>query len=127
MADETRVSIDGMHCDHCEVTVGAALTEAGLSDVSVDWRRGEAFGIADSKFSAQDATDGVARSLLRRKETSPAVNERKPGVGPCHPHGRSHPDHSSCSGGCPLFLNRCVHAAVVGASPGFSSFAGLVS
>ncbi len=61
MADEMKVSIDGMHCDHCEVTVGAALTEAGLSDVSVDWRRGEALGIADSKFSAQDATDGVAK------------------------------------------------------------------
>jgi mercuric reductase len=61
MADEIRVSIDGMHCDHCEVTVGAALERAGLDEVHVDWRRGEAFGTADSKFSAQDATDGVAK------------------------------------------------------------------
>ena len=61
MSEQAKVLIEGMHCDHCEVTVGAALTEAGLSDVSVDWRRGEAVGIADSKFSAGDARDGVAK------------------------------------------------------------------
>ncbi len=61
MSSDAKVLIEGMHCDHCQVTVGAALTEAGLSDVSVDWRRGEAFGVADSKFSAQDAKDGVAK------------------------------------------------------------------
>lgn len=61
MSREAKVLIDGMHCDHCEVTVGAALTEAGLTDVSVDWRRGEAVGIADSNFSADDAKDGVAK------------------------------------------------------------------
>ena len=61
MSELAKVLIEGMHCDHCEVTVGAALTEAGLSDVRVDWRRGEAVGIADSKFSAGDARDGVAK------------------------------------------------------------------
>ena len=61
MSEPAKVLIEGMHCDHCEVTVGAALTEAGLSDVSVDWRRGEAVGMADAKFSAQEATDGVAK------------------------------------------------------------------
>ncbi len=61
MSDQAKVLIEGMHCDHCEVTVGAALTEAGLSDVSVDWRRGEAVGIADAGFSAQDASDEVAK------------------------------------------------------------------
>ncbi len=61
MSGEAKVLIEGMHCDHCEVTVGAALTEAGLTDVSVDWRRGEAVGMADPKFSAQEARDGVAK------------------------------------------------------------------
>jgi len=61
VSGEAKVLIEGMHCDHCEVTVGAALTEAGLTDVSVDWRRGEAVGMADPKFSAQEARDGVAK------------------------------------------------------------------
>ena len=30
--------------------------------------------------------------LLRRKEEASALDERKPGVEPCYPHGRRHPD-----------------------------------
>jgi len=60
VSEQAKISIEGMHCDNCEVTVGAALTDAGLAGVSVDWRRGEAVGMLGSKFSAQDAEDRVA-------------------------------------------------------------------
>lgn len=60
MTDEVKVSIDGMHCDHCEVTVGAALERAGLDQVRVDWRRGEASGTPGASFSAERASKEVA-------------------------------------------------------------------
>ena len=59
MTDEVKVSIEGMHCDHCEVTVSAALERAGLDQVRVDWRRGEASGTADASFSAERASREV--------------------------------------------------------------------
>ncbi|MFQ5523792.1 MAG: mercury(II) reductase [Acidimicrobiia bacterium] len=61
MSDQVKVTIQGMHCDHCEVTVGAALKEAGLSQVDVDWRRGEAVGLAGSDFSVEKASEEVAK------------------------------------------------------------------
>lgn len=33
-----RLSIDERHCDHCEVTVRAALERAGPDEARVDWR-----------------------------------------------------------------------------------------
>lgn len=60
MTDEVKVSIEGMHCDHCEVTVGAALERAGLDQVRVDWRRGEASGTPGASFSAERASEEVA-------------------------------------------------------------------
>lgn len=59
MADQVKVSIDGMHCDHCEVTVRAALERAGLADVRVDWRRGQAFGMPGALFSSDRAGEEV--------------------------------------------------------------------
>ncbi|MCH7846156.1 MAG: FAD-dependent oxidoreductase, partial [Acidobacteria bacterium] len=60
MADQMKLSIEGMHCDHCEVTVGAALERAGLDAVRVDWRRGEATGTPGATFSTDRAGDEVA-------------------------------------------------------------------
>jgi mercuric reductase len=60
MANEVKLSIDGMHCDQCEVTVGAALERAGLDEVRVDWRRDAATGTPSASFSAQRAGDEVA-------------------------------------------------------------------
>lgn len=59
MADEVKLSIEGMHCDHCEITVGAALERAGLQQVTVDWRRGEATGTPSATFSGERASDEV--------------------------------------------------------------------
>ena len=61
MADQVRLSIEGMHCDHCDVTVGAALERAGLDEVRVDWRRGEAIGTPGASFSAERAGDEVSQ------------------------------------------------------------------
>ncbi len=61
MSDKVKVTIQGMHCDHCEVTVGAALERAGLSQIDIDWRRGEAVGLAGSGFSVEAATEEVAK------------------------------------------------------------------
>ena len=60
MADEVKLRIEGMHCDHCEITVGAALERAGLDEVRVDWRRGEAAGTRDASFTAEKASDEVS-------------------------------------------------------------------
>ncbi|MFQ5517336.1 MAG: mercury(II) reductase [Acidimicrobiia bacterium] len=60
MSESVHLSIEGMHCDHCEISVGAALESAGLEEVSVDWRRGEAEGRCSSGYSLQRATEEVA-------------------------------------------------------------------
>ena len=54
------LDIEGMHCDHCEATVGAALERAGLGDVEVDWRRGHARGSAGVGFSTEQAGQEIA-------------------------------------------------------------------
>ncbi|KAA3637940.1 MAG: mercury(II) reductase [Armatimonadetes bacterium] len=60
MTNQVKLTIDGMHCDHCEITVGAALERAGLGEVTVDWRRGEATGTPAASFSEKRAGDEVA-------------------------------------------------------------------
>ncbi len=60
MADQVKLTIEGMHCDHCEITVGAALERAGLDEVHVDWRRGEATATPGASFSAARAGDEMA-------------------------------------------------------------------
>lgn len=48
-----RLRIEGMTCEHCELTVTKALQEAGASDVHVDFRRKEAvFKLAEGINSA---------------------------------------------------------------------------
>ncbi len=61
MSGHIKLTIEGMHCDHCEVTVGEALEKAGLSQIDVDWRRGEAVGLAGSEFSVEKAAEEVAK------------------------------------------------------------------
>ncbi|MCH7586369.1 MAG: heavy-metal-associated domain-containing protein [Acidobacteria bacterium] len=36
MSDQVELQIEGMHCDHCESTVGEALNRADMAEVSVD-------------------------------------------------------------------------------------------
>ncbi|MCH7583687.1 MAG: mercury(II) reductase [Acidobacteria bacterium] len=61
MTKPIELSISGMHCDHCEITVGGALERAGLSNVEVDWRRGQAGGTAGADFSTDRAAEEVAQ------------------------------------------------------------------
>ena len=60
MTDRIKLSIDGMHCDHCEVTVGQALADAGLENVRVDWRRGVAEGDQTAAYTMERASEEVA-------------------------------------------------------------------
>ena len=62
MSEQVRVSVEGMHCDGCEGTVGAALERAGLESVSVDWRRGEAVGMPTPAFSEESAAGEIAKA-----------------------------------------------------------------
>lgn len=57
----TRITLDvtGMTCDGCEGHVGDALAAAGLTDVSVDWRRGFAAGIDTGAFDSTKATEAL--------------------------------------------------------------------
>ncbi|MEX1209106.1 MAG: mercury(II) reductase [Acidimicrobiia bacterium] len=55
-----RLSIEGMTCDHCEITVGKALSRAGLQDPQVDWQTGTAVGVATAVFSTDRATTELA-------------------------------------------------------------------
>ena len=60
MSDQVELHIEGMHCDHCESTVGEALNRAGMAEVSVDWRRGTATSIPDAGFNLESASGEVA-------------------------------------------------------------------
>ena len=59
MSDQVKLSIAGMTCDHCEVSVGAALERAGLENVSVDWRSGGVEATAGSDYTPERAADEV--------------------------------------------------------------------
>lgn len=82
MTDKVELSIEGMHCDHCEVTVGRALEQAGLEQVDVDWRRGVAEGYAGASFSEEKASDEVAQTgytvTETRNSTSAAAEDSEP-------------------------------------------------
>ena len=60
MGDRLELSIEGMHCDDCEATVGVALTRAGMTEVRVDWRRGTATGVPGAGFDLGSASEEVA-------------------------------------------------------------------
>ncbi len=60
MADIITVDVQGMTCDHCERTVGAALEKAGLEVADVDWRRGQATGTPSASFSEEAAAAALA-------------------------------------------------------------------
>ncbi|MGH2546487.1 MAG: mercury(II) reductase [Acidimicrobiia bacterium] len=58
MSERIRLDIEGMTCDHCEITVSKTLEWAGLEDVRADWRRGRAEGRA-ADFSPQRAAQAL--------------------------------------------------------------------
>ena len=57
----TKITIDvkGMTCDGCEGHVGDALTDAGLTDLEVDWRRGFASGTDTGSFDVAKAKESL--------------------------------------------------------------------
>ena len=56
-----RLSVDGMTCDHCQITVDKALSRAGLGDPQVDWRTGTAVGLPTAEFSTGRAAEELER------------------------------------------------------------------
>ncbi len=90
MTRRVRLSIEGMHCDHCETTVGAALERAGLTDVAVDWRRGTAVGAATEAYTPDTAREAVAETgyqLTRLEEDEDDTGAL------AHPQDQSEPDY----------------------------------
>ena len=80
MPKPTQLIIEGMHCDHCEVTVGAALERAGLRDVEVDWRHGQARGEAGSDFTTRRAAEQIANigyTLVQEPQAPSVPTERQ--------------------------------------------------
>ncbi|MFQ5967735.1 MAG: mercury(II) reductase [Acidimicrobiia bacterium] len=70
MPDRVDLTIEGMHCDGCEITVSTALERVGLTDVEVDWRRGKVSGKPSSDFTFDDAVasiDQVGYRLVEEK------------------------------------------------------------
>ena len=57
MSDIIRLDVQGMTCDHCQVTVSKALNEAGLEAVEADWRRGTASGRPAEDFTEERAAE----------------------------------------------------------------------
>lgn len=49
------LSVEGMTCDHCEITAGRALTRAGIDNPDENWQRGSAVGLPTSGFTAEKA------------------------------------------------------------------------
>jgi mercuric reductase len=60
MSEHIELTIKGMTCDHCEVTVSDALAKAGLTDLTVDWRRGSVSGRPTEGFSEDGAAAEIA-------------------------------------------------------------------
>lgn len=56
MSDIISLDVQGMTCDHCQVTVSKALTKAGLEAVEADWRRGAASGRPTEGFTEERAS-----------------------------------------------------------------------
>ncbi len=56
MNDLITLEVTGMTCDGCEGHVGDALVSAGLTDVTVDWRRGLATGTDTGSFDRSAAS-----------------------------------------------------------------------
>ncbi|MEX2323738.1 MAG: mercury(II) reductase [Acidimicrobiia bacterium] len=75
MTAKTELEIEGMHCDGCETTVGAALSRAGLTEVRVDWRRGTATGLPSAGFTIESAAEQVAATGYKLVE-APAEDAR---------------------------------------------------
>ncbi|MCH7669730.1 MAG: mercury(II) reductase [Acidobacteria bacterium] len=62
MSTKITLDVKGMTCDSCERHVGDALTSAGLTDLTVDWRRGVAAGTDTGSFDVAKATEALEGS-----------------------------------------------------------------
>ena len=85
MTEPIRLSVEGMTCDHCQITVGEALHRAGLDEPQVDWRTGSAVGLPTSEFSTQRAADELEAVGYRLANTEEPVEEA-----PVEPHGEDY-------------------------------------
>lgn len=73
--DIIRLDVQGMTCDHCQVTVSKVLTEVGLEAVEADWRRGAASGRPTDDFSEERAAaelEAAGYRLAVAEEPTPA-------------------------------------------------------
>lgn len=85
MTEPIRLSVEGMTCDHCQITVGKALHRAGLDDPQVDWRTGSAVGLPTSEFSTQRAADVLEAVGYRLADTEEPVEKA-----PVESHGEDY-------------------------------------
>ncbi|MGH3452327.1 MAG: mercury(II) reductase [Haloechinothrix sp.] len=79
--DPIRLSVEGMTCDHCQITVGKALSRAGLEGLEVDWRTGTAVGLPTAEFSTERAAEELEGAGYRLVETQdpPLEASQEPG------------------------------------------------
>ena len=75
-----RMKIEGMTCDHCELTVTKALTGAGATDATADFRRGEADATVDETLDTALLADAV-RDAGYRPGAIEALEEERPANG----------------------------------------------
>lgn len=62
MKNRITLDVTGMTCDGCESHVGDALSSAGLTEVTVDWRRGVASGTDTGSFDKEAASAALESS-----------------------------------------------------------------
>ncbi len=83
-----RMQVDGMTCEHCELTVAKALRQAGATDIRVDWRRNEAFFSAPANLDTAILARAVSEVGYRPGPVE--VVERPGGVVSSNSSGRDY-------------------------------------
>ncbi|GBC85476.1 Mercuric reductase [bacterium HR11] len=94
MALQWKLRIEGMTCEHCEVSVRRALESAGARNVQADFRRGEAVFEAEETADPERWREAIRKagyrpgelSLLGRVGSVEAVSQERP------VHGRTRRD-----------------------------------
>ncbi|MBI4317819.1 MAG: FAD-dependent oxidoreductase, partial [Chloroflexi bacterium] len=83
-----RMQVDGMTCEHCELTVGRALRQSGASDVHVDWHRREALFKAPANVDTALLARAVSEAGYRPGPVE--IVERPGGAVPSNASGRDY-------------------------------------
>ena len=65
MSTKITLDVKGMTCDSCERHVGDALTSDGLTDLTVDWRRGVAAGTDQGSVDVAKEMEAIRGSKKR--------------------------------------------------------------